>query len=262
MSRDIELEQKIDAYVKGQLTEEQGRELWEELLKKPEYIELLNTEIGVKSLLSKKEPEEKEERHNFIYTLQNSWKWTAAAAAIALIVVAFNFFTGSSERSLEDLALNNINISENLVSSPVLRSNNTQVSTEDSLLNLGFEAALAGNISKAVSLYDTIIEKYPGDPIATKAYLNKGIIHFNDGNLKEAIASFKNVINQSEETSFIKEKGYWYLGNAYINTDSLNNAHDAMLQVYSMEGIYEQPAIDLLKKLDEELENPERDYQP
>lgn len=262
MSRDIELEQKIDAYVKGQLTEEQGRELWEELLKKPEYIELLNTELGVKSLLSKKEPEEKEERHTFIYTLQNSWKWTAAAAAIALIVVAFNFFTGNTEQSLHDLALNNINISENLVSSPVLRSNNTQISSEDSLLNRGFEAALDGNISKAVSLYDTIIEKYPGEPIATKAYLNKGIIHFNNNELKEAIASFKNVINQSEEASFIKEKGYWYLGNAYVNTDSLNNAHDAMYQVYTMEGIYEQPAIDILKKLDEELEKPEQDYKP
>ncbi len=34
MSRDLELEQQIDAYIKGKLTEEEAQRLWEELLKR------------------------------------------------------------------------------------------------------------------------------------------------------------------------------------------------------------------------------------
>lgn len=264
MARNIELEKQIDAYIKGQLDDQQAQKLWERLLENPEYIELLNTEIGVRSILTEEIDQSNEgnaDRHALIHTLQNSWKWVVGVAAVVIIAVAINVLELDSQQSLDELALKNINLSENLASAPTLRSaQQKQQTPSDSLLNLGFKAAISGDISKAVKLYDLIIMKHADQPAVVQAYLNKGIIQFNDGNFEGAIASFKQVTDKSEQQSFILEKGYWYLGNAYVNTDSLSRANEAIQKVYSMKGIYYKPAIDLLKKLDEKLGNPEKEY--
>lgn len=264
MLRDVELEKQIDAYLKGRLSEEQAQKLWEELLKNPGYIELLDTEIAVQSIVTEpdtgKYSSDTESKQVIIHSLQNSWKWVAAVAAIVIVAVAFNFLRMNSEQTLDELALKEISLSESLASAPTLRSGQTQVAPGDSLLNQGFKAAISGDISEAMKLYDVIIKEYPDQPAVVQAYLNKGIIQFNRSNYEEAIASFKEVVSKAEETSFLREKGYWYLGNAYINTDSLNRAHDAIFEAYSLEGIYGNPAGDLLKKLDDQLDNPTRNY--
>jgi tetratricopeptide (TPR) repeat protein len=260
MVRNIELEKQIDEYIKGNLTEEQAQELWEKLFQNPEYIELLNTDLGVRSIVQEQgnELSKEEGRHAMIYSLQNSWKWVAGVAAVVLIAVAINFF-GSVETSLEQLSIQKINVSENLASAPTMRSVQ-QHTPSDSLLNLGFKKAISGNVDKAVAIYDLIIREHPNEPASTQAYLNKGIIQFNDQDFEGAIASFKAVTRKAKKQSFTREKGYWYLGNAFINTDSLSKAHQAMEQVYLMEGIYHKPAIDLLKELDEQLGHDEREY--
>lgn len=263
MPRDRELEKQIDAYIKGRLSEGQAQELWEELLKNPEYIEILNTELGVQSILTETaDPEStgQEDHYELIHSLQNSWKWVAVAASIVILVVAINFFRMDAGPTLQELALSEITLSENLASAPTLRSEGTQVTPGDSLLNMGFKAAISGDIDEAIELYDAIIMDYPDDPAAVQAYLNKGIIYFNRSNFEQAIASFKEVVGKAEDRSFTREKGYWYLGNAYINTDSLQQAHEAISEVYSMEGIYRNPAGDILHKLDEQFGNPEQEY--
>ena len=263
MPRNLNLEKQIDAYIKGQLSEEEAQELWEELLMHPEYIDLLNTELGVQSIVTESDTEQppaEDERHSLIHTLQNSWKWVGAAAVVALLVVAINFFSMDSTQTLKELSINSINLSENLSSAPVLRSKGGQVTPEDSLLNLGFKAAVDGDLAKAVSLYDKIIQGYPELPAAVQAYLNKGIIQFNKTQFDGAILSFKAVTEKAGEESFAREKGFWYLGNAYINTDSLEEAHSAIFQAYSMDGIYRTSARDILKKLDKKLGNPQQEY--
>lgn len=264
MTRNIELEKQIDAYIKGHLDDQQARNLWEELLEHPEYIELLNTEIAVRSVLEKEAGllnDRNKERHTVIHTLQNSWKWVVAVAAVVILAVAINVLELGSQKSLDELVLKNINLSENLASAPTLRSTQQKQQTpSDSLLNLGFKAAISGNISEAVKLYDLIIKEYSNQPAAKQAYLNKGIIQYNHNNYEGAIASFKQVTDKADTQSFIREKSYWYLGSAYVNTDSLNRAYNAIEKVYLMEGIYHKPAIDLLKRLDEELGHPEKEY--
>lgn len=263
MARNLELEKQIDAYIKGRLSEEEAQEMWEELLLHPEYIELLNTEIAVQSIVAESEPSKQssgDKRHSLIHTLQNSWKWVGAAATVALLVVAINFFSMDSTRTLQELSVNSINLSENLSSAPVLRSRGLQIPPEDSLLNLGFKAAVEGDLDKAVQLYDKIIREYPDRPAAVKAYLNKGMIQFNKAQFDGAIQSFKAVTQKSKEQSFIREKGFWYLGNAYINTDQPSKARKAIFEAYSMDGIYRTSARDLLKRLDEKLGKPQQEY--
>jgi tetratricopeptide (TPR) repeat protein len=262
MSRDIELEQEIDAYVKGKLSEEEAQRLWEKLLQHPGYIELLKTELGVKSILKKRSSSSNstpDEENGIIYSIQRSWKWMATAAAVALLVVSINFFQLDTSASLQSEVPSQFNLAENLSSAEVFRSQKTETLPADSLLNRGFEAALSGDISKAIAVYDKIISKYGDEPAATKAYLNKGIIQYNSGGFGESIKSFKAVIDRDAKREVLKEKAYWYMGNAYINIEQLEKARKAIHKVYSMDGIYRQPSFRLLKKLDYKMGNVDFD---
>jgi len=262
ISRDIELEREIDAYVKGNLSEQEAQKLWEKLLQRPEYIELLKTELGVKSILEKRSSNNysySTEENSVIYSIQRSWKWMAAAAAVALLVVSINFFQLDTNKSLQSETPAQFNLAENLSSAEVFRSQKAETLPADSLLNRGFEAALSGDISKAIAAYDEIINKYGDESAATKAYLNKGIIQYNSGGFGESIESFKAVIEKGTKRDVLKEKAYWYMGNAYINIEQLEKAREAIHKVYSMDGIYRKPSFRLLKKLDYKLGNVDYD---
>src|SRR5699024_12568354 len=104
MERDITLEKKIDAYIKGHLNEDEALQLWEELLEHPEYIELLNTELGLRSILYQKEekvPEkEMKSQESLIHSLQNPRTWAGAAAAILVLLFCINFFPEPGTRTL------------------------------------------------------------------------------------------------------------------------------------------------------------------
>lgn len=50
MQRDLELEKQIDAYLKGNLSEDEILKLWEKLFLNPDYIQLLKTELAIKSI--------------------------------------------------------------------------------------------------------------------------------------------------------------------------------------------------------------------
>lgn len=266
MSRDLELEKRIDAYVKGKLSEEQAMELWEELLERPDYIELLKTELGVKSIFEQRAGNDKTtngssaEEERVVYSLQKYWKWMAAAAAIVILVVAVNVLRDNTNPSLNNLAVKKFKLTETLSSAKILRSQTATLSPADSLLNRGFEAAIAGDIDKALATYDKIINGYGDDPAVVKAYLNKGLIQYNSGQYQQSVSAFKHVLAKvSDNNPVLKEKAYWYLGNAYINTDHLKEARDAIHKVYIMEGIYRKSAKRVLKKLDDKLQNADSD---
>lgn len=259
-SRDIELEKQIDAYVKGKLSQEEAQELWKQLLLRPDYIELLKTELGVKAIFEERGSKDSSvQESSIIYSIQKSWKWMAAAAAVALLVVSINLLQFDTNQSLQNAVTQEFNLADNLSSAEILRNQKSEMLPADSLLNRGFEEALSGNVSKAVEMYDKIIDEYQGEPAAIKAYLNKGIIQYNNGSFGKSIESFKAVLERGTDKDVIREKAYWYMGNAYVNIEKLEQAREAIHKVYSMDGIYRKPSFRLLRKVDYELGNVDYD---
>ena len=258
-SRDIDLEKQIDAYIKGNLSQEEVDELWIELLKNPDYIDLLETEIAVRKVFQEGSKNQTKSQRTPILTISKSWKWLAAAASVAILVIAINLLKVDSEQSLQQLALKDINIAENIISPDVLRTQKGDLTDADSLLNIGFRAAVSGQLSKALELYQQVIDDYDGEPAATQAYLNIGILRYNTGEYEMATEAFDNAIKRGKDDPLLTEKAFWYLGNSYINLDQLDKAREAIHNTYIIDGVYRKSAFRLLRKLDYELGNVDFD---
>jgi len=229
------------------------------LLQRPKYLELLKTELGIKSIIEKRSSDANDRsqagEEGMLYRVQQSWPWLAAAAAVIILIVSINILRTTTSQSVQEMALKEINMAENLASAQILRSQIDSITPADSLLNRGFQAAISGELSKALTLYDEIITQYSKEPAAVQAYLNKGIIEYNRHDYQTSISDFKTALEKVNEPNFTKEKAYWYLGNAYINTDQLSLARDAIHKAHAMEGIYQKPASRLLEKLDQQLDS-------
>ncbi len=259
--RDPDIEQRIDAYIKGRLNQEEVEHLWVELLKKPHYIDLLETELGVKTIIEEKAKAEERSKSAHkdavpVAFLTQNWKWVAAAAAVALLILSINLFRVDNSQTLQQMALSDINIAESLESPPVMRSEKTvSLTPADSLLNLGFKAALSGQVERALEFYNEVIERGEEDTATAQAYINIGIIRYNADNFDEAADAFRNALDKVDDHPGLQEKAQWYLGNAYIHMDRLEEAREAIYSAYAADGIYRKPAFRLLRKLDYELGN-------
>lgn len=248
-SRELEIRQKIDAYIKGQLKEEEIQELWNEFAKNPELLDVLELEINVKAIIEEKAKEAN--NRSRIYKLPK-WTWHAAAAAAITLVALVQLFRVDTPTNIDQFVLQQINPGE-IETANGVRDKDMQISTADSLLNLGFEAVISGNENRALELFDEVIENFGEEPYGSKAFLNKGIILYNEQEYESAIIAFREAAGRVQDSRMISEKAYWYMGNALVNIGDLEAAQEAVFKAYQLDGIFRNPAFRLLKKLSDDL---------
>jgi len=248
-SRDQNIYKKIDAYVKGSLSEEEIELLWNEFAKDPSLLDHLELEVGVKKIIREKTV--KKTTPAKIHSLPN-WVWHASAAAVIVLVALVQLFRVETPQNLQDFVVTSIP-NQQLEIADNMRSEASGISEADSLLNLGFAAVSSGNTEEALFLFSEVIRKFNSEPYASKAYLNKGIINYNDGLYDEAIVNFEESAERAKENRMISEKAYWYLGNAYINVDQPEKALVAIGEAYNRNGIFRKPAFLLYRKLSYDL---------
>jgi tetratricopeptide (TPR) repeat protein len=247
-TRDIELEERIDAYIRGELTEEQVDELWVELLKKPEYMDLLETEIDLARLYrAGKNSKNKQRRSESIVY----WKWVAAAA-VALLVVYINFFGSSNDESIREWTQGPINLLDNMASAEITRSD-ANIPSADSVLNTAFKAAINGDTKEAANIYEMILEQKQDSILRSKASFNLGILQYNAKDYGDSINHLREALAADQSDSLITERAYWYMGNALANIGDFSNARVAIQKAYTMGRIYQEDAFKLQKRLDYEL---------
>lgn len=248
-SRELEIKQRIDAYIKGQLNEEEIQELWNEFAKDPELLDVLELEVNVKAIIEKNAAQKA--GGSKIYKLP-SWTWHAAAAAAIIIVALVQLFRVDTPTNIDQFVVQQISPGE-IETSDGVRNKDMRITTADSLLNLGFEAIISGNEDRALELFDEVINKYDEEPYGSKAFLNKGIILYNEGDYNSSILAFEEAAERVEDSRMITEKAYWYMGNALVNVGELEAAQEAVFQAYQLDGIFRNPAFRLLKKLSDDL---------
>ena len=244
------LSKQIDAYVKGLLTEEEINALWTEFAKNPALLDDLELEVSVKALIEK---EALKKGAFSVTSLQlPTWTWHFAAAAVLLIVALIQVFQVDSRTELSQFVTNQIS-ADQLEAGDGVRSKKTVINSADSLLNLGFSALLSGNTEQALSLYNEVIDNFDVEPYGSKAFTNKGILLYNESDYSGSIHAFDNALSRVQDSRMIKEKAYWFKGNALVNIGDLETARLTIFEAYSLDGVFRKPSFLLLQKLNYDL---------
>jgi tetratricopeptide (TPR) repeat protein len=245
------IQKQIDAYIKGTLSEEEISDLWVQFAKNPELLDELEIEVGVRELLNSEFKAQNPGKKARAISLPN-WTWTAAAAAVLLIVAMVQLFRVPSLSSMDELVVAEIP-ADQLETADGIRAKDIVISNADSILNLGFNAFVNGRIEQALNLYHEVIDDYDHEPYGSKAYLNIGIIQYNSGEYELAIESLNASLDRVQESRMIEEKAHWFLGNALVNMGRDEEARIAVYNAYSLDGVFRKPAFLLLQKLNHDL---------
>ncbi|MBO6794051.1 MAG: tetratricopeptide repeat protein [Balneolaceae bacterium] len=250
MSDNRDIHKKIDAYVKGTLAENEIEELWVEFAKQPDLLDQLELEVGVKTIIEQELAGST--KTGATIRKMPSWTWHAVAAAVLVLVAFIQIFQIPSKSSLEQFVLNDIS-ADQLETSDGVRSKEMQITAADSILNLGFSEFVSGNDERALTLFNEVISEFDYEPYGSKAYLNKGIVYYNQSKYDSAIVAFEFALQRVEDSRMIEEKSHWYLGNALVNIGQFEEARTAIMEAYSLDGVFRKPAFLLLQKLNYDL---------
>lgn len=253
-----ELLEKIDSYIKGNLPQEEIENLWIEFLKYPDMYRYFETEVQIQDMIKKRDlPEnfqinrvEEPRRKPPPYKLL-----TYAAVAALIVVVGMQFLSVQPTGHMASrLALTSIDLDE-LVGSDLQISDSNEALGFDLKINSAIAMAHNDSIEMSINTFRDLLNDELNDCQFAQAELDIGILLYNESDYKKAKKHFSEVIKLDSVHGSYAEKGWWFYGNTLLNTGELKAARDAIQIAHGMNGRFQEPAFDLIKKMDAEIEN-------
>ena len=229
------LEDKIDRYVNGQLSQDEIDELWAELIQDGYHLDYLKTVANLKEVVKKKKERRK------ALKMKRYWSY-AAAAVIALtigILGVMNFQQSGINQNIQPIQ----SIELDYYRSPDNGADNNVIRDAITLAN-------TGQFDQATALLNEELQQANDPQWISELNLNLGSLYYNEGNYRQSTDYFQKIIAQKEssnnnlstEEKLILEKAYWYLGNAYFQLDELDKAKNNIENAYALNGAYRRVA--------------------
>ena len=238
-NRNKDLEKRIEAYVDGNLTSREIDELWSELLDNEYYYDYMKSVASLKKI-----SEEREDESRLQSTESRKTMWLSAAAAILLMIGAATIFNLSTEPAETVSPISSIELdyyrsadgtaSENMKSDVVRRAIST---------------ANTGDVAQALSLINEELLKENSDYKEAELLITAGSILYNSGRFTDAIERFESALKINYDDMMLRERNYWYLGNAYFQVNKLDEAKVALEQAFELNGAYSRVAQSYLRAL-------------
>ena len=234
-----DLEQEIDDYLAGRLSPEEIDDLWAELIQDDYYLDYMKSAASLKKLI---ENEENELSRVFQFT--PTQKWFSAAAAVLLLVgsvVVFNL-TVQSPETLQPISAIELDYYRSAEGAA------TEAEASEMLQQVVM-AANQGNVEAAIAIIDNEIATAGTVNKASELMITAGSILYNNGYYLEAINRFEQSLSNEPDDLLLKERAWWYLGNAYFQLNMIDEAKEALENAYQLNGAYSRVAQSYLKAL-------------
>jgi hypothetical protein len=244
----IEVSKRIDAYIRGKLSQSEIDELWLIFLKNPHYYELFETELHLRNLIQKEKHSgglitEKDHRtKRFIY-------WTLAAAACVLIVLTIQIYFTDSDPDLESLALNSIAYQE-MAAGNVERSNDETVINIEAEMNHAMASAYMSREGEAIRMFKDLQASAVNESQKSRIEFNLAILHYNQSEFEIARNLFISVTESDAIDQIYIERSWWFLANTYLKLNDQAEAMEAILMVKFFDGINSRSASTLYEILE------------
>ncbi len=256
----IRILQTIEKYINGELSQPEIDDLWVEFLQNPEYYRLFETELHLKSLIKEgvkpnfthdDDSEVNEPAVSYLYSYKI---WAIAAAAALLITIGLQFFAMDEQQTRQQWAITSIDKTE-MLGADLYRSDEHDAAILDIAINEALALAYDDETILAIERFREMQTLSPTQQQRIRIEMNLGILLYNITAYESAAVHFQSVTEIEEADDNFIEKSYWFLGNAYLNMGNMTNAREAVFEVYTMNGRFQDPALTLLKKLDLQLGN-------
>lgn len=226
------IEDKIDRYVNGQLSQEEIDELWAELIQDGYHLEYLKTVANLKEAVRKRKEKQKAQR------MRRYWSY-AAAAVLALTIGILSIFnlsqpdSGLTVSPIDSIELDYYRSAEGTV------DNNA----DNRIIRDAITLANSGKFDQATALLNDELGKAENPQWISELNLNLGSLHYNEGYYEQSIGYFKEVVDRESSINVLTaEKAYWYIGNAYFQLDELDQAKQHIEKAYALNGAYRRVA--------------------
>lgn len=239
----IEIDKKIEDYLKGRLSASQIDGLWADILANPEYLGHLKTEAQLKAYFSKKMTEQDPGRED---QFRKSIIVSIAAVLVVAVGILWTLFQDTG--TLPPQPVNAINVFD--METPVVTRSDNETLAESALILLdGYDLVLDGDEAEAVFRFRDVIKNYPESESAMFAMLNLGVIAYNNHDYEQAQQMFESATARAGTDDMILQKVLWFLANAALQTGDMEKAADASLKASRLNGYYTAQATELSEHL-------------
>ncbi len=270
---DIKAEKLIREYVNGTISPEDEDRLWELMVENPQYYEHLKLNSALKKMYesgsagntsesgdsnaeSGNETDKGDAKITRLFGGQYG-AWIVAAAAVLALVIGLNLLKVSSPGGAEDMFALSPENSPLVASVDVLYFESIEAFRDeatDDPFTLRFDesllAAFTGEFDEALTIYQDLIRDFPEDDRIFMAYLNSGIIYFNDEKYDEAAGAFEQALSKANGDRDFNEKTTWLLANSKLHKGNLEQGLQTLYIVVEYDGIYHQEALELIRTIE------------
>ena len=238
-NRNKDLEKRIEAYVDGNLSHIEIDELWAELLDNEYYYDYMKSVANLKKI-----SEEREKESRLQGAESQKSVWLSAAAAILLMISAAAIFNISTEPAETVSPISSIELDYYRSADGMAADN-----MESDVVRRAISTANTGDVAEALILINDELQKDNTDYKEAELLITAGSILYNSGRFAEAIDRFESALEINYDEMMLKERNYWYLGNAYFQVNKLDEAKFALEQAFELNGAYSRVAQSYLRAL-------------
>lgn len=233
------LDKRIEEYVDGKLTSGEIDELWAELINNEYYLDYMKTAASLKKIAEDRQKDANREKED-----SRKRVWISAAAAVLIIVSSiamFNLSTGTSEMiaPISSIELDYYRSSDGMATEQI----------ESDVVRRAISTANTGEIAAALNLLNNELEKTTTGYERAEILITSGSILYNSGQFADAISSFEAVVDLNYDDIMLRERNYWYLGNAYFQMNMLDEAKVTLEKAFELNGAYSRVAQSYLRAL-------------
>lgn len=227
----LDLEDRIDLYVKGVLTQPQIDDLWVDVIQN-DYLDYMKTAATVRKLSVGKNV-----TPISLFQSDRTRRLTAAAAAAVVIGIGTSlYYLAGSDAAPGFSPLAKIEYS-------LLRSAETSNEDFERTLQAITVMALQGQSQKAGIQLQTLLDGELTPAQRSSTLLSLAALHYNDGELEASLQGFGSLLSDASTDVAIREKAAWYSANALIRLNRSTEAEPYLQQVISLDGVYKRAAI-------------------